>query len=329
MKVAITGAAGFIGSSLAELMVSKHHEVYGIDCINDYYNESFKQYNILELSKKPGFHFHHHDLTVLKKEEIEDAEIVFHLAGQPGVRNSWGNNFPEYIRDNIEATQVLLECVKHSRSLKRLIFASTSSVYGNENELPLTETARPFPISPYGVTKLAAENLCRAYSLTYSLPIVCLRYFTVYGPRQRPDMAFHRFFRSGLRGEKITVFGDGTQTRDFTFIDDIVRATYDAAFADMADLFTIINVGSGHRILLNRVLEMIGGIMGKKLSVEYALEEKGDMQDTCADISRAGELLSYAPSTELSDGLEAQYRWMCAHKDILFLSGEQSGKAED
>lgn len=320
MNIVITGVAGFIGSSLAEKLLREGHEILGIDCMNDYYTIFFKQHNLSTLFRYPSFNFLQQDLTEITTHTLRNAELIFHLAGQPGVRNSWGSNFREYVHDNIEATQNLLECVRHSDSLKRLIYASTSSVYGDDNELPLRETATPHPISPYGVTKLTGEHLCATYGKTYAIPVVCLRYFTVYGPRQRPDMAFHRFFRAGLQGEKITIFGDGSQTRDFTYIEDIVRATRDAAFAEITRPFMIMNVGSGSRIPLHHIIDVIGGIMGNPLRVEYTGKENGDVRDTFADISRAGKILSYAPSTALADGLRAQYLWMRTNEKILFHS---------
>lgn len=315
MKIVVTGAAGFIGSSLAEKLLEDRHEVYGIDCITDNYSESMKRRNVSRLLKYPSFHFLMQNLTALKTDIFADIEIVFHLAGQPGVRNSWGQQFCGYVKNNIEATQILLERLKHSKNLKKFVFASTSSVYGNAQELPLKETFEPHPVSPYGVSKLTSENLCQAYSAAFNMPIVCLRYFTVYGPLQRPDMAFHRFFRASMRGDSLPLFGDGNQTRDYTFIEDIVRATCAAGFTDTGKRFSIFNVGSGRRVSMNNVLELLCEITGKRLKIDYLPEQRGDVKDTFADISRAMNTFSYAPSTSLPDGLKAQYTWMRSQEE--------------
>lgn len=321
MKIVITGVAGFIGSTLAEKMIREHHEVYGIDCLNSYYDKSIKENNIALLLNHPAFHFFKEDITLISSglnDIIKKADIIFHLAGQPGVRSSWGNGFGSYIKDNVETTQFLLEQVKQSQSLKKFILASSSSVYGNFSGIPMKEDIVPVPSSPYGITKLTAENLCSTYSSIYGINVLCLRYFSVYGPRQRPDMAFHRFLRAAILGEKITIFGDGKQTRDFTFVDDIVAGTLKAAFADIPKKFIIINIGSGMRISLREVIGLIEEITGKNILSDYAETEKGDMSDTFADISFAGQLLSYKPSISIRDGLKVQYRWMKLFSDILF-----------
>jgi UDP-glucose 4-epimerase len=226
------------------------------------------------------------------------------------VRSSWGEQFAEYVHHNVLATQRLLETVKETRVLKRLVFASSSSIYGNCTELPLRERSLPAPVSPYGVTKLTAEHLCLLYRANYGIPAICLRYFSVYGPRQRPDMAFHRFFRAALAGEELTVFGDGSQTRDFTYVDDIVRASIAAAFADIPEGGAVLNVGSGRSIPLAGVIDMIRDITGRNIRVGYSGFEKGDMRDTFADITLAREVLGYSPTIELCDGLREEFDWL-------------------
>jgi UDP-glucose 4-epimerase len=190
-------------------------------------------------------------------------------------------------------------------------------VYGNARELPLKETTKPEPVSPYGVTKLTAENLCSVYSYNYKIPIICLRFFTVYGPRQRPDMAFHHFFKAHLEQKSITVFGDGSQTRDFTYVDDIVRGIVSSVFSESDNLFTLLNLGSGKRIALCDVIDMIGSITGKPLQINSMPSEKGDMSDTFADITCAGKLIDYTPLVDLRDGLLEEYSWLCANRESL------------
>ena len=317
MQILITGAAGFIGSFLSEQLLKLGHNVTGIDNFNDYYPSNIKRLNSSSLLKSDTFRLVESDLQNFDTTIFQSADYIFHLAGQPGVRSSWGPDFKGYVENNILVTQRILEAVKHSETLKKFVFASSSSVYGNAQELPLKETARPNPVSPYGVTKLTAENLCSVYSYNYHIPIVSLRFFTVYGPRQRPDMAFHRFFKAHLGQKSITVFGDGSQTRDFTYVADIVNGILSSAFSQSDSLFTLLNLGSGKRIALSDVIDMIGSITGKPLQVNYMPSEKGDMTDTLADITRARELIGYAPSVELRDGLQEEYSWMCVNREAL------------
>ncbi|MFC1509226.1 GDP-mannose 4,6-dehydratase [Candidatus Omnitrophota bacterium] len=317
MKIVITGAAGFIGSFLSEQLLKLGHDVTGIDNFNDYYSSNIKRLNSISLLKSDTFHLVESDVQNLDTSILKSADYIFHLAGQPGVRSSWGPDFKGYVDNNILVTQRILEAVKHSAALKKFVFASSSSVYGNAQELPLKETARPNPVSPYGVTKLTAENLCSVYSYNYHIPIVSLRFFTVYGPRQRPDMAFHRFFKAHLGQKSITVFGDGSQTRDFTYVADIVNGILSSAFTQSDSIFTLLNLGSGKRIALSEVIDMIGAITEKPLQVNYMPSEKGDMTDTLADITRARELIGYAPSVELRDGLQEEYSWICTNREAL------------
>ncbi|MCE5251371.1 NAD-dependent epimerase/dehydratase family protein [bacterium] len=317
-KIIITGVAGFIGSSLAERMIRDGFDVTGIDCFTAYYSPRIKQANIRNLLTSKKFRFIESDVTGLDDSVLDGVECFFHLAAQPGVRNSWGEEFREYVFNNIYATQYILEKLKSQKSLQRLVFASSSSVYGNSSEKLLTETLSLKPVSPYGITKLTAENLCTLYRDMFGVPCVSLRFFTVYGPRQRPDMAFHRFLRACLMRNEINVFGDGSQTRDFTYIDDIVSAILSAGFSTDSSIPGIINLGSGKRIVLNEALDMISEITGEKLRINHLPNEKGDMTDTLADISLAGKALGYSPSYSLYDGLKAEYEWMCKNRDVLF-----------
>jgi UDP-glucose 4-epimerase len=234
---------------------------------------------------------------------------VFHLAAQAGVRKSWGRDFRIYTENNVEATQVLLEaCV--GTPIERLVYASSSSVYGDDAPMPFREDQRPGPLSPYGVTKLAAEHLCRLYSVNHGVPAVSLRYFTVYGPRQRPDMGFHKFFRSALTNAPVQLYGDGEQTRDFTFVADAVAATASAAVLGVPG--RVYNIGGGSRVTVNRVLDIVACLVGHPLTLSREAAQKGDMRDTWADTSLARADLAYAPSIPLEDGLEAEYRWLRA-----------------
>jgi UDP-glucose 4-epimerase len=232
---------------------------------------------------------------------------VFHLAGQAGVRGSWGDQFRTYITNNIDATQRLLEAAV-GRPLTRFVYASSSSVYGDRAPIPMREDAFIQPVSPYGVTKLAAEHLCVLYHVNFGVPTVSLRYFTVYGPRQRPDMAFHRFIRAALTGQPITLYGDGEQTRDFTYVDDIVAATM--AAGDRGRPGGVYNIGGGSRVTVNEVLQSVGRITGRRLDIRRQPAEKGDMRDTFADTSAARAELGFQPAHALDDGLAAECDWL-------------------
>jgi UDP-glucose 4-epimerase len=238
---------------------------------------------------------------------LDEVTHVYHLAAQAGVRKSWGSDFRVYTTNNVDATQVLLEaCV--GKPITRVVYASSSSVYGDEAEIPMREDARPQPVSPYGVTKLAAEQLGYLYYVNHGVPVVSLRYFTVYGPRQRPDMAFHRFFKAVLQDKPITLYGDGEQTRDFTYIADAVAATRAAAERGVAG--RVYNIGGGSRVSINEVLATVGRITGKPLNILREPSQKGDMRDTYADTSLARADLAFVPSVSLEEGLSAEYRWL-------------------
>lgn len=308
MKALITGTAGFIGSTLATTLLDRGDEVVGIDCFTDYYAREIKEGNIADLRTRRGFRFVEARLQDVDLDSLLDGVThVFHLAAQAGVRGSWGEQFLTYTSNNVDATQRLLEAVK-GLNIERLVYASSSSVYGDVATIPMQETAYLQPVSPYGVTKLAAEHLCHLYFVNHGVPTVSLRYFTVYGPRQRPDMGFHRFIRAALLGEPITLFGDGEQTRDFTFVADIVAATI--AAAERGRPGGIYNIGGGSRVTINQVLDMIGRITGRTLDIRRLPAEKGDMRDTFADSSRAQADLGFSPSHSLEEGLRAECAWL-------------------
>jgi UDP-glucose 4-epimerase len=306
----VTGVAGFIGSTLAERLLQSGHTVVGVDAVTDYYARELKRRNLGELLGRPGFSFHEENLlTADLAARLRGIDIVFHLAAQPGVRKSWGGTFATYLDNNVAATQRLLEAVR-SAAVSRFVFASSSSVYGTATDLPVRETTLPQPISPYGVTKLAAEHLCGVYAKAFGVPAVSLRYFTVYGPRQRPDMAFNRFVRAILSGGDIELYGDGEQTRDFTFVSDAVAATVAAAGADLdAGGDRVYNVGGGSRVTVNHVIGLLERITGKRARIVSRPPQPGDARDTYADCSAARADLGYQPAVALDAGLEALVRW--------------------
>jgi nucleoside-diphosphate-sugar epimerase len=312
MRALVTGVAGFVGSTLAERLVDSGADVVGVDCFTDYYPRPMKERNLAALRGHERFRF--------VESRVQDADLgalladrthLFHLAAQAGVRKSWGRDFAVYLENNIEATQVLLEACTRL-ALDRIVYASSSSVYGDDTPMPFHEDAVPRPVSPYGVSKLAGEQLCYLYHVNFGLPTVSLRYFTVYGPRQRPDMGFHRFLRATILGEPITVYGDGEQTRDFTFVADAVSATIAAATRGVPG--RVYNIGGGSRVSINQVFEMIGRITGSQPRLNLDPAQKGDMRHTYADTSRARCDLAFAPTIGLEEGLAAEYRWL---SDIL------------
>ena len=309
MKALVTGCAGFIGSTLTEALLERGDDVVGIDCFNDNYGRDQKLRNLRNFMDWDRFEFVPVDLARGDLEELTaDREAVFHLAAEPGVRMSWGTRFDRYVRNNIVATQHLLDAMRAAPE-KRLVYASSSSVYGDAERFPTPEDVLPRPVSPYGATKLSAEHLCGLYTVNYGLHTVSLRYFTVYGPRQRPDMAFHRFCAAALLGETVTVFGDGLQTRDFTYVDDIVAATIAASQADVAP-GSVYNLGGGSQTSVREALEIISELAGRSIDVAYTAEERGDVRDTSADTSRARSELEFAPGTALRDGLAAELEWL-------------------
>jgi UDP-glucose 4-epimerase len=308
LKAFVTGAAGFIGSTLVDRLLAQGHDVVGVDCFTDYYPRPMKERNIAAARPHPRFRFLDARLQDLDLHDLlQDRSHIFHLAAQAGVRKSWGRDFTIYTVNNIDATQVLLEACR-GLMLQKLVYSSSSSVYGDNAPLPMHEGVLPQPVSPYGVSKLAAEQLCYLYFVNFGVPAVSLRYFTVYGPRQRPDMAFHKFIRAALRGEPITLYGDGEQTRDFTFVADAVEANLLAA--ERAVPGRVYNIGGGSRVSVNQVLEMIGRVVGRPALVAAEASQKGDMRHTYADTSLARADLGFAPKVGLEEGLTAEYRWL-------------------
>ena len=308
MKALVTGVAGFIGSTLANTLLDRGAEVVGVDCFTDYYPRAAKESNLEPFRRHPAFRFVDATLQSTDLAKLLDGQThVFHLAAQAGVRKSWGRDFRTYTTDNVEATQVLLEaCV--GRPLERVVYASSSSVYGDRVAIPMKEDALPQPVSPYGVTKLAAEQLCYLYFVNYGVPTVSLRYFTVYGPRQRPDMGFHRFLKAAMTDAPITLYGDGEQTRDFTFVRDAVAATIAAGERGVPG--RVYNIGGGSRVTINNVLAIVERCAGRPLNIRREAAQKGDMRDTYADTTAARRDLGFDPKTRLEDGIEAEYRWL-------------------
>ncbi len=308
MKAFVTGVAGFIGSTLADRLLADGADVLGVDNFSDYYPRAIKERNIAAARSHPRFRLVDASLQALDlRELLQDRTHVFHLAAQAGVRKSWGRDFAIYTANNIDATQVLLEACR-GLPIEKLVYSSSSSVYGDSAAMPMCEQALPQPVSPYGVSKLAAEQLCYLYFVNFAVPTVSLRYFTVYGPRQRPDMAFHKFIRATLRGEPITLYGDGEQTRDFTYVSDAVEANVLASARGVPG--RVYNIGGGSQVPVNRVLEMIARVTGRTPRVAAEGAQKGDMRHTCADTSRARADLGFMPSVGLEDGLRAEYRWL-------------------
>ncbi len=304
----MTGVAGFIGSHLAEKLLDDKIKVIGIDSFTNYYSKRIKKNNLINCLKNKNFNFIQNDLMEVELESIlKKTDYIFHHAAQPGVRSSWGTEFNTYVKNNILATQRLLEISKNVKSIKKIIIASSSSVYGNQKGI-MSEKTLTKPESPYGATKLASENLGMIYHSNYNLPVICLRYFTVYGPRQRPDMAFTKFLLAAIKNKPITVFGNGNQTRDFTFIDDIINANLLAMNSKTNG--EIINIGGGHVISVNDILKIIEGTVKKKLKILYLENQKGDVRHTEASITKAGKILKYKPKTKIQKGIKFEYEYV-------------------
>lgn len=306
----VTGAAGFIGSHLVETLLNQGKRVIGIDHFNDYYDPDLKRRNISSFQNHPAFTLIEGDIQLLNWSVLlKGVEVVYHQAAQAGVRASWGGGFRAYTERNINATQVLLEAAKDAKNLQRLVFASSSSVYGDAETLPTNESICPQPVSPYGITKLASERLCLLYHKNFGVPVVGLRYFTVYGPRQRPDMAFHKFFQAVLREQAIPIYGDGQQTRDFTYISDAIAANLAAATAPAA-VGEVFNIGGGSRVVLTEVIDSMEKIVGRPIRRQYIENAKGDARHTAADVSKAQKILGYQPQVSLVAGLTQEWLWI-------------------
>jgi UDP-glucuronate 4-epimerase len=311
VKALVTGAAGFIGSAVAGRLLAEGHDVIGIDVLTDYYDPRLKRENLRRI-RHPRLRTLEVDLNELDLVPLlADVDAVFHQAGQPGVRASWGREFTRYTRNNVDATQHLLDAAVRAPRLSRFVLASSSSVYGEAARYPTRETDHPRPLSPYGVTKLAAENLCGLYAANHGLPTVSLRYFTVYGPRQRPDMAFTRFCCAVRDGERIELYGTGDQVRDFTYIDDVVEANLRVAEAELAP-GTVLNVAGGAATTVNEVLDQLRQISGRDVRVTRGAAVPGDVARTGGSTEALRATTGWEPRTALREGLEEQYRWVAA-----------------
>lgn len=310
MHCLVTGVAGFVGSHIAERLLADGHQVCGIDAFIDYYDRSIKEQNLERPRCWQAFSFVEGNLVTMPLLPLlEGVDWIFHQAAQAGVRASWGEEFARYVECNILATQRILEAALRIGSIKRFINASSSSVYGDTSQLPIREDAPLHPVSPYGVTKLAAENLCTLYYRNFEVPTVSLRYFTVYGPRQRPDMAFHRFCKALLRDEPIRVYGDGYQTRDFTYIGDIVEANLRAATSEAA-VGQVMNIAGGSRVTLHDVVDLLRQISGMPVKVMFETRQHGDVHHTFADTQQAQQLIDYYPRVSLQEGMTREFNYV-------------------
>lgn len=306
----VTGAAGFIGSHLVEALLDRGERVIGVDEFNNYYDPALKWKNVANFTHHPNFKLIEGDIQFLDWQALlMGVDVVYHQAAQAGVRASWGKGFRFYTERNISSTQVMLEAAKDAKDLKRFIYASTSSVYGNAETLPTAETICPQPVSPYGITKLAAERLCGLYHQNFGVPYCALRYFTVYGPRQRPDMGFHKFFKAVLDDQPIAIYGDGQQTRDFTFVSDAIAANL-AAEATPEAVGEVFNIGGGSRVVLTEVIDTMEQIVGRPIRRNYIEKAMGDARHTAADVSKAQKTLGYQPQVSLTEGLAREWEWV-------------------
>ena len=309
MKVLLTGAAGFVGSHTGEALLRAGHEVLGVDAVTDYYDPGLKKDNLRALQEWPAFDFVQADLLDADLDPLLDgADVVVHLAAQPGVRASWQTGFGVYAEANVMVTQRLLEAARHG-AVRRFVYASSSSVYGRASTYPTTEEAMTRPYSPYGVTKLAGEHLCTLYADNWGVPTVSLRYFTVYGPRQRPDMAMNRFVAAALEGREIAVYGDGEQVRDFTYVDDVVAANLAAATTEALAPGTVLNVAGGGSITVNALVDLLSSTVGRPVRTRHEPRQPGDVQQTGGSVELAASLLGWAPRVGVPEGLARQVAW--------------------
>jgi len=304
MHFLVTGCAGFIGSHLCERLLADGHSVTGVDALTDFYDLQLKRKNLAPLLASEHFRFIHRELLDTEESLLQDAEVIFHLAARPGVRGSWGAEFEIYVRDNILSTQYLLECASRSRALKRIVIASSSSVYGNTPAERVQEEQPKNPVSPYGVTKLTAEHLGWAYATQCGVPFIALRLFTVYGPRQRPDMAFQRLIHAALTRSKFVLYGDGEQRRDFTYVLDVVGAFLLASKTSEAS--QAFNIAGGGIISMNEAVSLVEDLTGVAIDIERVRPQTGDVWHTGADLSKSGDILGYTPQVGLREGLKAQ-----------------------
>jgi len=302
----VTGAAGFIGSTLADRLLADGVRVTGVDCFTDYYDVALKRRNLAGALAHPAFALLELDLGDADLAALPDVDVVFHQAAQAGVRASWGREFASYTHHNVLATQRLLERYRGAK-LERFVYASSSSVYGDAERYPTDEAMLPRPFSPYGVTKLAGEHLALLYGRNFGMNVAALRYFTVYGPRQRPDMAFHRFCRAMVRGDEIVVYGDGRQSRDFTFVDDAIEANVRAW--KRAAPQGVYNIGGGSQVEVLEAIGLLEKALGTKAKLRFEPRPPGDPLRTRADAARLRADLGYETRTGIADGLAAEAAW--------------------
>jgi UDP-glucuronate 4-epimerase len=308
MRALVTGGAGFIGSSLATRLADEGHQVVIADSLTPYYDPAQKRANLAPLRSLPGVRVVEVDLAYADLDPLLDrVDVVFHQSAQPGVRRSW-DDFGSYATANITVTQRLLDAVLRRGGVQRFVYASSSSVYGNAAGTASAESDRPQPFSPYGVTKLAAEHLCRAYAENFGLPTVSLRYFTVYGPGQRPDMAFHRLIEAARNGTPFPLYADGRQIRDFTYVDDVVTANLAAVSADPPP-GTVVNVAGGSSTTMREVVELIGELVGRPVLIDAQPPQPGDVRATAGLTRFASEVLGWEPQTDLRTGVNRQVAW--------------------
>ena len=313
-SVLVTGCAGFLGSHLCEALLAHGHAVTGIDCFTDYYPRALKEANLAGLRRAPGFRLVEADIArVPLASLVGDVNVVFHLAAQAGVRNSFGGGLSPYLHHNVRGTERLLEAVADLQPAA-FVYASSSSVYGDQDVYPVGEDASLRPLSPYGATKVITEQLAGAFWRSHGVPVVGMRYFTVYGPRQRPDMAFSRFISRALEGRPLPVLGDGHQVREFTYVADVVDATI--AAAERGDRGAVYNVGGGQAVALHEVIGVLEDLLDRPLAVEHSEAGLGDPRRTEADVSRANRDLGYRPSTPLAEGLACQIEYVQARTKI-------------
>jgi nucleoside-diphosphate-sugar epimerase len=309
VRALVTGAAGFVGSHLAEALLARGDDVVAVDCFTPYYDETTKRANLRALLASPRARFVDADLRSANVDELLDGvDVLFHQAAQAGVRLSWSDGFADYVGHNVLATQRLLEGVQRAGGTCRVVYASSSSVYGNQARYPVTEDDLPRPYSPYGVTKLAAEHLCGLYAENWGVHTIALRYFTVFGPRQRPDMSIHRLCEAALTGRPFPRYGDGHQVREFTYVDDIVAGNLAAAAADVAP-GTYANLAGGGEITLHDLIALVEELAGRPIAIDEHDAFAGDARRNGGSTERAHALLGWAPGVSLRDGIAAQLAW--------------------
>ena len=310
--VLVTGCAGFLGSHLCEHLIADGHEVVGVDCFTDFYPRELKDRNLERLRNESGFKLREIDLSNADLTGLlEGISGVYHLAAQPGVRGSFGSGFPHYVEHNVLATQALLEEAALN-PVSWFVYASSSSVYGDTPTYPTTEEAQLCPVSPYGMTKVATEEIAGVYHRTSGVPVVGLRYFTAYGPRQRPDMAFSRFIARALNGEPLPINGDGRQIRDFTYVDDVIGGTIAATHGEPGSVY---NIGGGNATSVIDIVGVLEELLERPLEVVFRSDQRGDARQTCADGNRAADGLGFVPGTGLAEGIARQLEWTMALRE--------------